>query len=831
MMKNLVTRLLILCLFSPFYMLAQVEISGLVLDEEGHSLPFVNVTINGGKQGFTTDLDGKFNFNYSSANKLKSLHFSYIGFEPKVIRGEALKQLPLKVVLFEKTTALEEVTVFPGENPAHRMINNAVTNKELNDPNKLERFSYISYSKFLVTINPDSIDPAIDTIMLSDRLDSLQRDTLQVDTIQRIDSSDYEMYNFFSKRHLFFMETLTERKVRKPRDNETVLAQRASGFRNPMFALLVTQLQSFSFYEDYIGISGSEYLNPISKGSTRRYFFLIEDSVYTAEGDTIFTISFRPKPNKSFKALQGVISLDSKDWAIRNVRAMPAQTDALPIEIRQEYQRYGPHTWFPTSFEADIDLNMISLNTSRPQALMRRKLMRIDLNPDLEDADIPRVELSIEQKDAAEVDSLLAFYRSEELDSIEAETYTFIDSVSEAENLEQQLGVLLTVSRGYIPWGYFNFDIGKVVNYNVYEGFRLGLDVETNSKFSEWFSLGAYGAYGFGDKAWKYGARFKMELHKNSRWEIFGSYQRDLFESASFTIPSILPNSVIQNNYRRLYIEQWDLAEITKAGMRIDPIPSLRLSLNLAHERRQTLGDYRYLDLSAEQIFQFTEAQIGLRYAPEEKYAETPFGKIRIKESTPVFNVFYARGLDQWNGDFNYDRLIVQGDYRRLSRGYGETFVSLRAAKTWGTVPYTKLFTPQANYRNVDNFLDANLGSIADRNSFETMRFNEFLADEIITFMWRQDFRSSLFRYRNFSPHIEIVNRLAWGNLSNGGAHDFIGSKSLEKPFFESGIELNRLYNPNFMGLGVGVYYRYGANQLPELMDNFAFKLSSKFSF
>lgn len=825
------TRLLaFLCFLSftlPTY--GQELLKGRVTDENGSGLPFVNITINGGRQGLSSDLDGYFEI--PSAERLQSLHFSYIGFESKVIEGQDLRKNPLQVVLIEKATSLEEVTVLPGENPAHRMIENAVRNKKLNDPNKLESFSYFSYSKFMITFDLDSIDPKIDTLMLSDRLDSLQRDTLQTDSIWRIDSSGYNMHEFFSQRHLFFMETLTERKVRKPRDNEKVLAQRTSGFKNPMFALLVTQLQSFSFYEDFIGISGDEYLNPISKGSTNRYFFLIEDSVFTEEGDTIFTISFRPKPNKVFKALQGVISIDSRDWAIRNVRAKPALKEGTQIEIRQEYKKYGPHTWFPISFEADIDPKFISVNGSAPQALMRRKLMRINLKPDLEDESIPRVELSIEEKDQEEVDSLLAVFRTEALDSLETSTYQFIDSLSEAENIERNLQLLVTLSRGYVPIGIFNLDIGEILKYNVYEGTRLGLDLETNDKLVDWFSVGAYGAYGFKDKAWKYGGRFQLDLHKNSRWELYGEYQHEIFETSAFGIPFSNSRSLVQDNYHRLYIEQWDMVDRLRGGMRLDPFPNLRVDLGINEERLRTLGDYQF-EGEAPQSFRFTEMYFGLRYAPDEQYAETPFGKIRIKEASPVFRAHYSRGSDQIaSGNFNYHRLVVDAEYNRLSRGYGQTTIGLRMGKTWGEVPATKLFTPVANFRNVNSFWAANLGSISDRNAFETMRFNEFLNDELLTLMWRQDFRSTLFKIGKLQPHFEMVHRLALGRLTRPELHQNIGTKSLTKPYFESGFELNKLYNFGFAGLGLGVYYRYGANRFSNELDNFAFKLTSKFSF
>lgn len=832
-MKKFTLLLCILCF--PTISIAQNRVEGRVLDESGASLPFVNITINQGKQGGTTDLDGYFALSSSAA--IQSLHFSYIGFESKTLSLAEIEAIKGQVVLKEKSTTLAEVTVLPGENPAHRIVKNAVRQKEENNPENLPEFSYYSYSKFLVTLDIDSIDPSIDTIMLSEVIDSIPEG--QSDSIARIDSSNYQINEFFSQRHLFFMETLTRRKYKDPRDNEEVLANRTSGFKNPMFSLLVTQLQSFSFYGDYIGISGNEYLNPISKGSTGRYYFILEDSLFTEEGDTIFTISFRPRPNKSFKALSGVINIDSRDWAIVNVRAIPAVNDALPIEIRQEYQRFGPHTWFPISFEADIDLNMVSVNGFKPKAIMRRRLMRIDLEPNLDRSDISRSELTISKIKEEEVDSLLQEFRGAELDSLASNTYTFIDSISEAENIERNLELLVTLSRGYIPYKFINIDLGKLLNYNVYEGFRLGLGIETNDKLSDWFSLNGYYAYGFGDRAHKYGGGFLMELDKNSRWELFGQYSSDLIETSGFDIPGLESSSWLDNSYRRIYIEQWDYQQKASFGMRIDPIPNISLEVRASHERRQTMGDYLFIpDVNIDGIgsprsqFRFTELGLSLRYAPQEKYAETPFGKIRIGRASPVFLLDYTQGQqDLLGGEFPYQRLMFQVDYSRLSRGYGESVFRFRAGAIFGDVPAAKLFTLAANGRNVNDWTERNLGSISDRQSFETMRFNEFLSDRFVSFSYRQDFKSTLFRYKDFAPHIEMVHRIAWGSLSKPDLHKNLGVKSLENPYLESGLELNRLLIQNFVALGIGAYYRYGAQQLPEPIDNFAFKLTSKFSF
>ena len=820
----------LLCFLLAFHNLSAQKIKGRVLDEEGKGLPFVNITINQERRGTSGDLDGNFQFNNEEGD-ITSLQFSYIGFETKTISGESLKKIPLIVILKEQSTALEEVTVLPGLNPAHRLIKNAVANKDLNDPEKLESFSYYSYSKFWITFNVDSLDPKIDTIKLSDRIDSLAQG--QEDTILRVDSSNFQMKQFFTSKHLFFMETLTERKVKKPRDNEKVLAQRTSGFKSPMFALVVTQLQSFSFYGDFIGIGDEKYLNPISRGSVSRYLFLMEDSLFTESGDTIFTISFRPRLNKGFKGLKGAISLHSGDWAIANVRAVPAESENTPISIRQEYRSFGQHKWFPISFEADIALSSVQVNGLTPKAILRRKITNINLDPQLNKKEISLAEISIDEESSEFADSLLLAFRGDDLDSLENNTYTFIDSLSEAEDLERNLKILVTLSRGYIPYKWVNFDINKFINYNDAEGFRLGLGIETNDKLSSHFRLRAAGAYGFKDKLWKQQYEAEFDLHKGSGLKTWLGFQDEIFETSALTIPSIAKPSIVENNFRRLYINQWDYVRRAYYGLSQNVIPGLNLKLTANYERRETLGRYQYLasdNAIPQNTTDYAELRATVRYAPKEKIAETPFGQMTLESDYPIFWLSYNRGLTGiYESEYSYDILQFRAEYKRMTLRFGESSFKIEGAKSWQDLPAAKLFTGSSNGFPGEIFNNRFL--MADRNSFETMAFNEFLNDEYLEIMWRQDFKSLLFKRKNFAPHIEIVNRMAIGNLRAPEKHQNIGTESLSQPYFETGLELNRLYTSLFTGIGLGFYYRYGAQSLPEPIDNLAIKLTIKFVF
>jgi len=111
--------------------------------------------------------------------------------------------------------------------------------------------------------------------------------------------------------------------------------------------------------------------------------------------------------------------------------------------------------------------------------------------------------------------------------------------------------------------------------------------------------------------------------------------------------------------------------------------------------------------------------------------------------------------------------------------------------------------------------------TISGKNSFETMYFNEFFSSEFIYFQLKHGFkRISLIR--KVRPSIVLVSRMAWGSLQKPEQHIGINYKTLDKGYFESGVELNQI----FKGFGLSGFYRYGPNKLSKFEDNIAIKLS-----
>ena len=87
-------------------LMAQMQVTGQVADEDGNLIPGVTILISGTDQGTTTDFDGQFSLNVAADAVLE---ISSIGFSPQTIAVN--NQPSLLIVLMESLSELDEVIV------------------------------------------------------------------------------------------------------------------------------------------------------------------------------------------------------------------------------------------------------------------------------------------------------------------------------------------------------------------------------------------------------------------------------------------------------------------------------------------------------------------------------------------------------------------------------------------------------------------------------------------------------------------------------------------------------------------------------------------------
>lgn len=808
---------------------AQNVVKGVVFDAHtGQKLPFVNIVINQSRQGSTTDIDGKFEI--QSAERIEFLQFSYVGYEP--LQYYAAGQTKLEVGLIRKNLMLTQVEVVAGENPAHRIIRAAVANRDQNDPEKLSSFRYTAYNKFIVSL--DTGENPLDTIAYRMVKTKSGNDSII------LDSTSYEIGQFFRKRDLFINESVSQRVFRSPDlSNEKVIASRTSGFKSPDFILLSSQLQSFSFYNDYIQILQTRYLNPISPGSTGRYYFQIEDTSYHGV-DTVFIIAFKPRKGKNFSGMQGLLYINTRGYALEHVIARPADSlESMSISIRQQYKLIGGQKWFPDQLHTDIRLSTVNINGIVPLAYGRSYLQDIELEPAINRREIGLNGIEIEADAHQQSTEFWEKYRIDANEQRDQETYRFIDSLSAAENLERKMKFALALATGRIPIGPIDLRLRDMISGNRYEGLRLGLSVATNDEFSRRFSVGVYGALGTRDKQGKYGANADLYFDRQKNWSLLISHKNDLEEAGGysfFTQDASLLSADSERLWQffRQYFDRNQRENEVKLQFLNQRYLSGTVGFRTVAKVQTPWYRYRFLEenttssLSPEEktallpnSFEYTEFKVQLRYAFREKYVKLSSQQYGTGTNYPVVSINYNKGLKALSGNYAYDRLAIKLEKKVTFRHFGFSAFQLSGGLVSGPdLPLNLLLFARGVGRT---------NGIYAPNTFQTIDANDFVHDRFLSLHWRHNFESLLFRTKKQAPQFALEHKMIVGRLNNGARHFFtepinVQIRSLEKGYFESGFTLSHIKILDQFW-GIGVFYGYGPNQRQTWSDNLAFKL------
>lgn len=809
-MLRIIHIFLLLLIISNGEIFAQKSsIKGIITDvNNNRRLAFVNIITNSGI-GATTDIDGKFELLVFPNDSV--LKISYVGYESAIYTIDFASSVQ-QIKLHKKTFNLDEVNIYPGENPAHRIINNAIKNKNTNNPNKLKAFTYTSYDKMTITIKADSL-MSVDTTVL--------------------DTSQLKIRKFFDKQDLFLMETVAERKYMYPELNqETVIATRISGFKDPLITFMVSQLQSTSFYNEQIKILGNEYINPVSKNSIKKYFFLIEDTIYHNNTDTVFIISFRPSINTRFNGMKGFLHINSNKWAIERVKAEP-QNDSINFRIRiqQAYDLIEDH-WFPTQLNTDIIFKTASVgngDTTFPLVAEGKSYIRdINLTPDLKKSDFGFNEIQVDEDAGNKKGEFWHQYRTDSLSAKNLETYRVIDSIGKQENFDKIASTFQTLMTGQIPFRYVNLDIDRFIHFNNYEGLYLGIGAHTNQKLSKKVTFGGYWGYGFRDKTSKYGGDLSWLFHKPSSSTItinaynnvtasgkttFFANNNQIWQTSNFyeffftqMNKTVGGSAVINFKLKALRNTTWYV------GMDIfKKYPYQNYYFNTNNDANDNITTFNVLDYTA-----------GIRFAYREKILQTTRGNISLGSDYPIVLLKYTHGSKLLGDDYlDFDRIDLSFSYTYNTKYAGSTKIAALAGWVSKDLPISELFSNRASYANF---------TVYAPQSFGTMRANEFYSDKYFSLFLTHNFKDLLFGFGNYRPELMIVTNIGFGGMNNTDYHHNINFKTLEKGYYESGFVLRKLLNLQLYDLGFGVLYRYGPYGYTNISNNFAYKLSLFFA-
>lgn len=813
---------------------AQYQVSGRVVDGATREpMPFVNIIINNSHHGGTTDIDGKFLFRYSSP--ITSLRLSFVGYQPQTVKvGSKTRDLAVQMV--KKEIDLQEVEILPGVNPAHRIIRNVIDNRDRNDPEKIQTFSYTAYDKTLFTLDNDTLlsddfSALIDTsgtapgeaaVSFSVSMDSAVMDSARADSANRL------IENLINRQYLFLMENVTKRKFMAPDKNyNNVIATKMSGFKDPIFVFLTTQIQSFSFYKPFISIVMKNYVNPIGSGGLTKYFFKIEDTTYS-DRDTVFIISFRPRKGTNFDGLKGLFYINTNGWAIQNVKAEPyGDNEGIRIRIHQMYELIDGRQWFPVQLNTDLAFNNLQVGKYKAVGRGRSYIRDIVLNPELVRREFNHLDTEVEAAATERNEQFWEAYRIDSLTRKDRETYRVLDSIGKAENFDRMAKGLQTILTGRIPWGPIDININKILNYNTYEGLVAGIGLHTNDRLADWFSIGGYFQYAMAILEPKYGGDVRFLVNRRRDLTFSASFYHDLIESGGIRFNHD-PSSILSGDFRTLMLKKLDLTEeiSVSTGFRLFKYMLFNIGLTRSTKQSTTfdLATPEGNALLLEDYFRFSSLTAGFKWSYGEKFIQTAKNKISLGTRFPVVWFQYTRGLKGFlDGAYDYDRIDLKINKIFNIKYLGKLTVNFQAGYVNKPVPACNLYYAPSSYRMVALFAPL---------SFGTMRSNEFLSNKFVSMFLFHDFGYLLFKGKNwFHPEFAVSQNIGFGWLDHKERYQAMQNqpREMDLGYFESGLLVNNLLNLRLYKVGAGVFYRWGPYSLDKTGDNFGYKISLVF--
>ncbi|ALR29702.1 hypothetical protein ATE47_03815 [Chryseobacterium sp. IHB B 17019] len=780
--------------------------SKITVVDDVNKTPVSNATIScKGKILGQTDSQGFLEFN----TKCKSIQIQTKDYQPET----AVVEDDIKISLLKKsskTTSIETVIIEDKSDPRALEILKKVNHlfKE-NSPKTLDSYTYKSYEKVSLDIDEDSISQFNEFFENS----NFFKEKRKKDSLNNISAR-----KIFSKSKLFLWERAQEFLYSKPYGEKiNILDNRISGLKQPIYEMIALQQSN-----------RDKLPNQLKQENRGLYRFFLTDTI-EMDGRKNFVIRFREvnyKKNDKKRKYNGVIYIDTETYGIKKIENFSKnKNDGI---ITSTWVFFN-NKWFLAHETVKLRMSNMAMEEEKeqPEEKHERKNKRsfgtyafltsryFDFKSPIENDknDFKGYTFSVKNTDGKTLDQ----YRTDPLTARERNTYTTIDSLGKIYNIDTKARVLTGLLNGQIRVGILDFAVDEIVNYNLYEGFRVGLKAKLNETFNPYFSPDYYFAYGFKDDRWKYGIGLdvKTTLDKNSFFRL--EYTDDVTASGEFYRRLWNFKMRMANYGNNLNNDRYYRFRSASLSYLNDVTNGLTLVFAARRNYEEAMFDYSFRNRGS--AFDNFSTLFTLKFSPNSTNIMTPQGKSLIDQKYPELYFNYEQSYKILGGDFNYtrfDALFVHNFKTML----GTTGFRLYGGMVFGDAPIWKNFTMNglASPRRDFNF---NFTSFL---GFATLEGGKYYNDKFIAYYFTHKLP---FYFKSLGQNIssfDFVLRGTIGNMDHPEYHQF-RFRPLNHLYQEVGLEWNNFLSTYF---NLGLFYRVGYYATRNFKQNFAIQFKLK---
>lgn len=773
-------------------------------DADKTPVPNAKISCNGKTLGITNN-QGILEF----SSRCKRIEIEAVNYQKETAQVEDTTEV-LLLKISSNTTAIETVVLEDKSDPRALEILKKVNQlyKE-NSPKSLGSYSYKSYEKVSLDIDEDSISQFNQFFDES----NLFKKKREKDSLNNISAR-----KIFSKSKLFLWERAQEFLYsKKYGEKVNILDNRISGLKQPIYEMIALQQSN-----------RDKLPNQLKQENRGLYRFFLTDTI-ELDGRKNFVIRFREvnykKPDKKRK-FNGAIYIDTETYGIKKIENFSKNKNDGIITSTWIYYN---NKWFLAHEKVKLRMGRMGMEEDKEPtenkkekkdkrsfgtyAFLTSKYFDFRSPIEEESKDFKGYTFSVKNADGKTLD----LYRTDPLTAREKNTYTTIDSLGKIYNIDNKAKILTGLINGQIRVGIVDFAVDEIVNYNLYEGFRVGLKAKLNETFNPYFSPDYYFAYGFKDDQWKYGLGLdiKTSLDKNSFFRI--EYYNDVNASGEFYRRLWNFKMRMMNYGNNLNNDKYYHFRGASLSYLNDVTNGLTLVFAAKRNFEEAKFDYQFRGRGS--AFENFNTLFTLKFSPNSTNIMTPQGKSIIEQKFPELYFNYEQSFKAFGGDFNYtrfDALFVHNFKTML----GTTGVRLYGGLVLGEAPIWKHFTMNglaSPGRDINFNLTSYLG-------FATLEGGKFYNDKFIAYYFTH--KLPLY-FKSFGKNVssfDFVLRGTIGDMKYPEYHQFKFRK-LDHLYQEVGLEWNNFLSSYF---NLGLFYRVGYYTTSNFKQNFAIQFKLK---
>ncbi len=656
------------------------QVIGNVKDANGNPLAFVNIYVEGTYVGTTSNADGNYELNIPE-QKSFTIIFKYLGY--KTLKQELIPgtyPYTFNTALYEEKITLDEVLINAGENPANRIIRNAIANRKKN-LEKNDAFIANFYSRGLIRIKdaPEKI--------LGQELGDLGGG---------LDSTRSGI--------IYLSETISKIEYQRPdKLKEKIIASKVSG-DDSGFSFNNASDVDYNFYNNTVEL-GNQIVSPIADYAFNYYRYNLEGVFYDDLGNLINKIEVIPR-RENDRIFSGTIYIVEDQWSIYalelEITGQQAQIPAADNITLQQAFSYSEDESFWVLISQSIDFRY-GIFGIKGDGRFTAVYSEYDFNPNFNSKTFTKEILSFadaaNKKDSTYWNTLRPVpltgeesgdYKIKDSIQVIRKSKTYLDSI-DAENNKFKIPNILfgyDYQNSYKDWSIgFGSPLGSL-NFNTVQGFNGNLSINYRKnldEFRQYFTANAILNYGIADKRLRPVLSLTYKFNNISRpfITLSGGVTTQQFNANNPISPLI--NSVsslfFEDNYMKLYNKSF--AQISYSQ---EWFNGLRFYSKLSYEKRSPLFntttqvffnqkdaytsnnplDETAYGIATFNIHNILKLKLSARIRFGQEYMSYPDSKFNITNSKyPSLYLNYNKGFGASNSIYNFDRLKA-----RLSQSF-----------------------------------------------------------------------------------------------------------------------------------------------------------------